>query len=266
MNKEQPRYLSSPAPLDDGGRTYNIIYIAAAVIIGGIGFFNGGLGAAGGGVFLGLALGYIVKSFLVNIKWYRLRDIKFALPYSVQSQLLVQRLISQLTPMGMTVEMDTDGKPVISYQKVIYDVVFNDDGTFTLWWRKSFLRAVFCIDILTIIPNYRKAVVGMGIIAYYIQQASMEQSGKAPAPGGSEVWGAAAGSGIQASAPMEKTCPNCGAPLADGVKFCGSCGSPVPAQEVRQELDQQPLKKCPNCGSEYQEGTKFCGSCGAKLV
>ena len=66
MNKEQPRYLSSPAPLDDGGRTYNIIYIAAAVIIGGIGFFNGGLGAAGGGVFLGLALGYIVKSFLVK--------------------------------------------------------------------------------------------------------------------------------------------------------------------------------------------------------
>lgn len=46
---------------------------------------------------------------------------------------------------------------------------------FNGWWRKSLVRAFFSIDLFTIIPNYRKAVVAMGIIAYYIQQLSMEQ-------------------------------------------------------------------------------------------
>ena len=52
MSKKVPVYLTSPAPLDDGGRKYNIIYLAAAGICGIAGLATGG--------FSGLILGVVV--------------------------------------------------------------------------------------------------------------------------------------------------------------------------------------------------------------
>ena len=49
-------------------------------------------------------------------------------------------------------------------------------------------------------------------------------------------------------------CPNCGADVPLGLKFCGECGSPVSAN-----------KKCPHCGADNPPGMKFCGECGTKL-
>ena len=49
-------------------------------------------------------------------------------------------------------------------------------------------------------------------------------------------------------------CPNCGASVALGLKFCGECGSPVTGKKV-----------CPSCGMENEPGMKFCGECGTKL-
>ena len=49
-------------------------------------------------------------------------------------------------------------------------------------------------------------------------------------------------------------CPNCGAEVALGLKFCGECGSPM-----------EKSGKCPNCGYENEPGMKFCGNCGSKL-
>lgn len=49
-------------------------------------------------------------------------------------------------------------------------------------------------------------------------------------------------------------CPNCGAEVAQGLKFCGECGSRMSVNTV-----------CPNCGYENQAGMKFCGECGTKL-
>lgn len=49
-------------------------------------------------------------------------------------------------------------------------------------------------------------------------------------------------------------CPNCGAEVAQGLKFCGECGSPMQASG-----------KCQQCGFENAPGMKFCGGCGAKL-
>lgn len=49
-------------------------------------------------------------------------------------------------------------------------------------------------------------------------------------------------------------CPNCGAQVAQGLKFCGECGSPMNKSSV-----------CPNCGFENEPGMKFCGECGTKL-
>ncbi len=49
-------------------------------------------------------------------------------------------------------------------------------------------------------------------------------------------------------------CPNCGATVAQGLKFCGECGSPM-----------QKTGKCPSCGHENDPSMKFCGNCGQKL-
>lgn len=49
-------------------------------------------------------------------------------------------------------------------------------------------------------------------------------------------------------------CPNCGALVQQGNKFCGECGHPVGGKAV-----------CPKCGNENEPGTKFCGECGTKL-
>ena len=49
-------------------------------------------------------------------------------------------------------------------------------------------------------------------------------------------------------------CPNCGAEVAQGLKFCGECGCSMNAG-----------KRCPECGFENEPGMKFCGECGTKL-
>ena len=47
------------------------------------------------------------------------------------------------------------------------------------------------------------------------------------------------------------TCSNCGAEVADGMKFCFDCGTPVPQ-----------VKKCVSCGAELSLKMKFCPECG----
>jgi Predicted amidophosphoribosyltransferases len=47
-------------------------------------------------------------------------------------------------------------------------------------------------------------------------------------------------------------CPKCGKPSGNG-KFCNNCGTPLT------------VRKCPDCGADVAEGVKFCGECGKKL-
>lgn len=57
-----------------------------------------------------------------------------------------------------------------------------------------------------------------------------------------------------AAARAAAACPNCGATVGKGKKFCPECGAALKV-----------AKTCPSCGAELVEGKKFCGQCGAKV-
>ncbi|MCW5852644.1 MAG: zinc ribbon domain-containing protein [Anaerolineae bacterium] len=49
-------------------------------------------------------------------------------------------------------------------------------------------------------------------------------------------------------------CPNCGAPVSAGAKFCGQCGATLPTTRL-----------CPSCGASIAPTARFCGTCGAPV-
>ena len=53
-------------------------------------------------------------------------------------------------------------------------------------------------------------------------------------------------------------CPNCGSQVAQGMKFCTSCG------KIMETL-QSEIQICPNCSSNIDGALTFCTKCGAKL-
>lgn len=58
-----------------------------------------------------------------------------------------------------------------------------------------------------------------------------------------------------AAAAATVKCPNCGADVPAGSKFCNNCGQKLVTES-----------KCPNCGADVPPGSKFCNNCGQKLA
>lgn len=165
--------LNSPAPISDGGRSYNKIYLILALILGIGGTATGGIAGTVVGAIFGLMVGFCIKESILDLKLTKLRKQPFAIDYKIPYDELIQRLIPVLTPLNMTIEKDKKGNLVITYKKMIYDVSYREDNTFTIWWRKSPMRALF--SIRTKISYYRQVVVAMGIIGYHIQQICRNQ-------------------------------------------------------------------------------------------
>lgn len=233
MNTKTPITLTSPSPLDDGGRKYNIIYIIFAII--GVMFclFSGNASSFILGLFIGLLCGWVIKMMILSYKGSNLRNLKFQLEYPISMQDLIPELITTLTPLHMTVEINTDGSPVITYKGKIYDVIFNDDQTFQLWWRKSFLSAL--VGLEGEIRRYRKLVVGMGIIAYHIQDIARKEKAELQTKTNNfdtsnnkpETAASTSHPSTQTHT-MEDTrfifCTNCGTKLKNTESFCINCG------------------------------------------
>lgn len=51
-------------------------------------------------------------------------------------------------------------------------------------------------------------------------------------------------------------CPDCGKRNSDDNKYCGECGTKLPA----------PQNYCPYCEITFKKGEKFCTQCGEELV
>jgi membrane protease subunit (stomatin/prohibitin family) len=119
---------------------------------------------------------------------------------------------------------------------------------------------------------------GIGMMMPGMIAGAMGAQGRGPAGGA----GAGAGSGPAPSGGAGTTsCPKCQSPVPVGMKFCGTCGSPVVAAAVCAKC-QTPLTPgskfcgncgqavagpavCPKCQTPAAPGAKFCGSCGQGL-
>lgn len=174
-SNNQKLKLTSMAPLDDGGRKYNVIYFIASVvgIVLGILGKNGitGITAA---ILMALVVALVIKHCILDFKWKGLRQQKFLLEKRVPYDLLIHHLIAQLSSLNFQVEKGTSGNPVLTHKKMIYDIEYGEDDTFTIYWRKSIVNAVF--DFRTSIYHYRNTVADMGIIGYTVQQVCCENA------------------------------------------------------------------------------------------
>ena len=229
-------------PIDDGGRKYNFIYVICGVIGGII-----CLCMAIVGIFfclpLGLAAGWLFKNEILKVQSYKFRDYTFKCDNMLPYPDLMNIIIPELTKMNMTVELNSDGSPMILHNNIIYDFKYNEDMTFSIWWRTTLGRAMFRFDN---IKKYRNISADMGIISYVIQKATNSSD----ATYNDET--------------QNRTVPNDNMGYqAVPPNYSGSYQTDN-AHTV-QPIQEDEYKFCPNCGTKYKVGIKFCESCGTRV-
>lgn len=58
-----------------------------------------------------------------------------------------------------------------------------------------------------------------------------------------------------------RVCPECGADVEKGQRFCCNCGTQIPEEKQPEVVKYI----CEQCGTEAEEGSLFCTNCGAKI-
>lgn len=165
------RVLESPAPIDDGLRRFNWLYYVAGGLL--LVMFIFGKGRSFSGLLV-LTIFFFLVAFTIkhliakDLLTLKLPKIEFALPENMDEQQIVGKITMPLTGAGMTVEKDNNGYPVITYRRVKYSVYIDKEkSNFRIGINKSFFSFAG-------IKLYRKVVIGMGIIAYTIQQEALK--------------------------------------------------------------------------------------------
>ncbi|WP_027207292.1 hypothetical protein [Butyrivibrio fibrisolvens] len=167
--RNQNMVLTSSQPINDGGRKLNMLYLA----LGGIGFVVGLImgGFESGLLFavIGAVIAFAVKNLMCQSKVMGMRTYSFSCDKKIGYDEMIQGLQPNLMPLGMTIEKNKDGHPVISYKGMKYEVLFEDNqNAFNIWWSVSIGMAFLTSNYY--IGEYRKASVAYGIIGYYVQQ------------------------------------------------------------------------------------------------
>lgn len=142
--KNEALVLSTAEPINDGGRRWNFIYYISVIImlvlfiVMGTNFL-GWIFAIG----LGCIAGWLIKNKIAETHAQMLRNTKFAIQNKIEYSQLINELIPRLTPLGALIEKSSNenGCPVISYQGAMYDIIYNEDNTFCVWWRQNLAKA-----------------------------------------------------------------------------------------------------------------------------
>lgn len=155
--------MTSPAPLDDGLRKFNVLYAVAAVAGVFLGFGGGFVGILAGMAFL-LLFALFIKHTLAKDKLCKIQQTEFALPNGARTEDIVGQVTVPLTSMGMFVEKNMFGEPVILHNNIKYMIdVHEENHTFSIEHSIKIFRSKG-------IRGYRKVVASMGLIAYTVQQ------------------------------------------------------------------------------------------------
>ena len=150
--------LHSSAPISRTCSWIIWLYILFGILV-----CAGGLGVIG--LMLTYAFDYYAKDFHRG-KMRRMR-FKFVTPISLDE------IYNKLQPVlankyGNEMEFEREGDTLcVKYKSVFYDINLHDDGTFSLWWRKSIAGAIFSFNEGKF---YKKVRIGTAIIAYELQQ------------------------------------------------------------------------------------------------
>ncbi|MFN0279588.1 MAG: protein kinase domain-containing protein [Pyrinomonadaceae bacterium] len=92
------------------------------------------------------------------------------------------------------------------------------------------------------------------------QLRSMREQGSQPSSHGSS----AGGSPISSLMPGIVACSNCGSRFAEGVKFCGRCGSG--SFTMISPGESASTYPCPRCTNPLPLNSRFCGRCGLSIT
>ncbi len=237
--------LDSSQPIDDGGRKYNFIYLIA--VIAGVVLFIPMMGVSFSALLFGGLLGaisaWVIKNIICRFKCYDLRTMTFAYDNAVPYAQLIQSLQPILLPLGMNIEISSQGYMVIKYKGVYYDVYYNNDHTFSIAWRMSVLGALITRN--EYISQYRKACVAYGIIGYYVQNFCQWNSQN---------------SGFDQNANINDYQNNTNMSNSQNMNNSNN------VVQTPGTVETTKMRFCGQCGSEIVEGAAFCKQCGNRLM
>ena len=207
-------HIESIAPFEDAMKPLNKGYY----ICGGIGLVAGLAGGITGSVLLcllGMFLWWVIKANIALAKWRNLRAYEFYLEKQIPYKELVGKLTMVPTSYGFRVNRRTDGSPEVSYKNVRIQIVYNENGTFSMPWTQN--ARIFLFDS-RYITSYKNTVSAMSILGYHVQQTSSENAAQ-------EIQN----ENQEELKTVTKICGKCGATLSEGAKFCRVCGAGVSA-------------------------------------
>ena len=150
--------LHSSAPISRTCSWIIWLYILFGILV-----CAGGLGV------IGLILAFAFNAVAEDSHRGNIRRMKFKFVTPISLDEIYNKLQPVLAnKYGNEMEFEREGDTLcVKYKSVIYDINLHDDGTFSLWWRKSIAGALFSFNEWTL---YNKIRTGTAIIAYELQQ------------------------------------------------------------------------------------------------
>lgn len=160
--------LESAGPLNDGMRSYNKLYPIFGIIGLLIGTIIDGIKTGIGLMIVGLIVAFYIRALISNAMIESLGNIEFYYASQNTSQSYLMKLIVKpLSSLGMTIEMKTDGTPLIMHNGLQYIIHVSECNIFTI---DCLIPLSKRMGHYSKVSFYEKAVVSMGLIAYTVQE------------------------------------------------------------------------------------------------